>query len=73
MATTSLKSQDQEDPRMLVARLRNCISALAINNVLIFDTTIMFTYEASLKFEVSNLCAGCDCDCLVAGEGIIRH
>ena len=42
-----------DDPRLAIARLRNCISALALNNIMIFDTTIQYTYEASLKFEVS--------------------
>lgn len=50
----TLESKEQ---RKVIARLRNCISALAQNNILIFDTTIQYTYEASLKFGVKELLA----------------
>ena len=40
------------ETRETIARLRNCIVALARNKVLLFDTTIQYTYDASLKYEV---------------------
>lgn len=45
-------SQSKEQ-RNVIARLKNCITALAQNRIMIFDTTIQYTYEASLKFEVT--------------------
>ena len=35
-----------------MGRLRNCIVALAEQKVLLYDTSIQYTYDASLKFEV---------------------
>lgn len=35
-----------------MGRLRNCIVALAEQKVLLYDTTIQYTYDASLKYEV---------------------
>ncbi len=49
-------NQSTSDQRRVIARLRNCISALAQNRIMIFDTTIQYTYEASLKFEVAIIC-----------------
>ena len=40
------------ETRETIARLRNCIVALAQVKVLLFDTTIQYTYDASLKYEV---------------------
>jgi exosome complex component RRP4 len=40
------------EERQTVARLRNCISALSSNKVPLFDTTIQYTYDASLRYEV---------------------
>lgn len=40
------------ETRETIARLRNCIVALAQEKVLLFDTTIQYTYDASLKYEV---------------------
>ena len=34
-----------------MARLRNCVLALANHNMLLFDTSIMYAYEESQKFE----------------------
>lgn len=48
-------SVESREQRKIVARLRNCITALARNDIMIFDTTIQYTYEASLKFEVRDL------------------
>ena len=39
--------------REVIARLRNCVLALAEHKMLLFDTSILYAYEASLKFPVS--------------------
>lgn len=44
-----------KDERQAIARLRNCILALANQKIMLFDTTIQYTYEASLKYEVKEL------------------
>ena len=44
------------ETRETIARLRNCIVALAREKVLLFDTTIQYTYDASLKYEVGVCC-----------------
>lgn len=53
---SSAGSQDthstSREEREVIARLRNCIKALAQNQVMIYDTTLQYTYEASLKFQV---------------------
>lgn len=51
-STSPLVVSESKEQRKIIARLRNCISALAQNKVMIFDTTIQYTYEASLKFKV---------------------
>lgn len=40
------------EERETIARLRNCILALVQQKVMLFDTTIQYTYDASLKYEV---------------------
>lgn len=44
----TVKIEDRET----IARLRNCVLALAQQRVLLFDTTVQYTYEASLKYQV---------------------
>ncbi|XP_074653966.1 exosome complex component RRP4-like [Tubulanus polymorphus] len=41
--------------REVMARLRNCILALAANRMMLFDTIILYTYEASLAFPSKDL------------------
>lgn len=41
------------EEREIIARLRNCILALAQQSILLFDTTVQYTYESSLKYQVS--------------------
>eukprot|EP00112_Aurelia_sp_Birch-Aquarium-sp1_P021747 Seg593.5 transcript_id=Seg593.5/GoldUCD/mRNA.D3Y31 product="Exosome complex component RRP4" pseudo=true protein_id=Seg593.5/GoldUCD/D3Y31 len=41
--------------RQVIARLQNCISCLAEHRVLLYDTTILYAYEASLRFKVKDL------------------
>lgn len=40
--------------REVIARLRNCILALAASKMLLFDTSIFYAYEESLKYQVNN-------------------
>lgn len=43
-----------EDRETLV-RLKNCILALAAQNVMLFDTCILYCYESSMRYSVSEL------------------
>ena len=38
-----------------MARLRNCVLALASNGVLLWDTTLSHAYEASAKYSLQEL------------------
>jgi len=55
----SLKSSERKEEaisiteREIIARLRNCISCLADHRILLYDTSILHAYEASLRFQVS--------------------
>uniref|UniRef100_A0A915IXD4 Ribosomal RNA-processing protein 4 n=1 Tax=Romanomermis culicivorax TaxID=13658 RepID=A0A915IXD4_ROMCU len=42
-----------KEDREIVVRLRNCILLLAQYCIMIFDTTILYAYDASLSYEVS--------------------
>lgn len=39
----------------MIARLANCIKALARNFIPLSDTTILFAYEVSMSHEISAL------------------
>lgn len=41
--------------REVIARLRNCILALAASKMLLFDSSIIYAFEASQKYKVSEL------------------
>lgn len=41
--------------RETIARIRNCILALAQSKMLLYDTSILYAYEESLKYEVADL------------------
>ncbi|XP_060551302.1 exosome complex component RRP4-like [Ruditapes philippinarum] len=41
--------------REVVARLGNCVQALADHKMMLFDTSILYTYEASLKFPIKDI------------------
>ena len=43
------------EDREIMGRLRNCIVALAEHKVLLYDTSIQYTYDASLKYEVHKI------------------
>ena len=39
--------------REVIARLRNCVKVMAEQHLMLYDTSILYTYEASEKFPVS--------------------
>eukprot|EP00794_Sanderia_malayensis_P016065 gene16065-17688_t len=41
--------------RQVIARLRNCITCLAGQRILLYDTSILYAYEASLKYNVKDI------------------
>lgn len=41
--------------RETIARLRNCILALAQSKMLLYDTSILYAFEESLKYEIADL------------------
>lgn len=41
--------------REVIARIRNCILALAQSKIMLYDTSIMYAYEESLKYEPKEL------------------
>lgn len=45
-----LQPVSQED-RESMARVRNCIYALVASKIMLYDTSILFAYEESLKYE----------------------
>eukprot|EP00730_Choanoeca_flexa_P014341 TRINITY_DN6239_c0_g1_i2.p1 TRINITY_DN6239_c0_g1~~TRINITY_DN6239_c0_g1_i2.p1 ORF type:complete len:293 (+),score=50.28 TRINITY_DN6239_c0_g1_i2:140-1018(+) len=56
--TTQAQQQTTElssDMRLKIARVHNCIAALAKRSLSIFDSSIIFTYEDSEPYEVAEL------------------
>ncbi|XP_070532137.1 exosome complex component RRP4-like [Ptychodera flava] len=45
----------QLQDREVIARLRNCLVGLAENKMLLYDTSILYTYEASMKYQINEL------------------
>ncbi|XP_031568847.1 exosome complex component RRP4-like [Actinia tenebrosa] len=41
--------------RDTIARLRNCVVALSEESILLFDTSLMYAYEESMKYSVKDL------------------
>lgn len=41
--------------RQVIARLKNCIEMLARHGVQLYDTSVTYAYEASLKYDVKDL------------------
>lgn len=41
--------------RETIGRLRNCILALAQSKILLYDTSIIYAFEESLKYDVPEL------------------
>lgn len=38
-----------------IARVRNCIAALAARGISIYDSSIIYAYDASLRYAVADL------------------
>lgn len=47
--------QIQDSDREIIARLRNCVVTLTDHGVMLFNTSLQYAYDASLKHSVSNL------------------
>ena len=41
--------------RVAVSRLRNCVTSLAAADVMLWDTSLTYAYEASLKFQPQDM------------------
>ncbi|KAI8497781.1 Exosome complex component RRP4 [Branchiostoma belcheri] len=41
--------------REVIARLRNCILALATHKLMLYDTSVLYAYEASRQYQVKDL------------------
>ncbi|XP_065917212.1 exosome complex component RRP4-like [Dysidea avara] len=54
-STTMEEQLVAREDREIMGRLRNCIVALAEQKVLLYDTSIQYTYDTSLKYEVKEL------------------
>uniref|UniRef100_A0A1Q3F074 Exosome complex component RRP4 n=1 Tax=Culex tarsalis TaxID=7177 RepID=A0A1Q3F074_CULTA len=53
--TQNLDEAVSKQDREVISRLRNCILALAHCKMLLYDTSILYAYEESLKYEVHEL------------------
>jgi len=51
----NLEEVVSRETRETMARVRNCILALAQSYMMLFDTSIVFAYEESLKYSVADL------------------
>ncbi|KAK3088066.1 hypothetical protein FSP39_014208 [Pinctada imbricata] len=45
----------QRSDREVISRLRNCVLALAEHKMQLYDTSVLYTYEASLNFAVKDI------------------
>ncbi|KAK6636815.1 Exosome complex component RRP4 [Polyplax serrata] len=55
--TQDLQLKVSKSDRIVLGRLRNCILALANSKISLYDTSIMYAYEESQKYTVSELLA----------------
>lgn len=53
--------------REVISRLRNCVVALVTEKLMLFDTSILYCYEASLPHQVQSQCCSWVPCC---GEGV---
>ena len=55
----SVRTKEHENitisDRKVIARLKNCIQALANYGVQLYDTSVTYAYDASLKYEEKEL------------------
>lgn len=52
--TTNLEPVPLSD-REVISRLRNCIMALVTHKMMLFDTSILYCYEASLPHQIKDI------------------
>ncbi|XP_064649188.1 exosome complex component RRP4-like [Lineus longissimus] len=52
--TQSMQPVQRVD-REVIARLRNCVVAMANNRMMLFDTSVLYTFEASQKYAIKEL------------------
>lgn len=50
---TNCSQEVAKADREVIARLKNCILALASFKMLLYDTSIIYAYEESMKYTVS--------------------
>ncbi|KAL0276290.1 UNVERIFIED_CONTAM: hypothetical protein PYX00_003889 [Menopon gallinae] len=55
--TQNLQQPVSKSDRIVLARLRNCILALANSKLSLYDSSILYAYEESQKYSVSELLA----------------
>lgn len=53
--TQNLDEVVPKTDREVIARLRNCILALAQSKMMLYDTSILYAFEESMKYEVHEL------------------
>lgn len=53
--TQNLQSQVSKGDRIVIGRLRNCVLALANSKMSLYDSSILYAYEESQKYTVSEL------------------
>lgn len=53
--TQNLKEVIPKADREVIVRLRNCILALSTCKIILYDTSIWYAYEQSMKYEVHEL------------------
>nr|XP_002126379.1 exosome complex component RRP4 [Ciona intestinalis] len=53
------------EDREIICRLRNCIKCLAKRSVVLYDTSILYAYEASMSYKVKQLLDDEVCDEIV--------
>ncbi|XP_043093341.1 exosome complex component RRP4 isoform X1 [Puntigrus tetrazona] len=51
---TSMEAVSLSD-REVISRLRNCLLALAAHKVLLYDTSVLYCYEASLSHQIKDI------------------
>lgn len=53
--TQNLEEAVPRGDREVIARLRNCILALAQSKTMLYDTSILYAFEESMKYEVHEI------------------
>ncbi|XP_069697991.1 exosome complex component RRP4 isoform X1 [Periplaneta americana] len=53
--TQNLEEAVPRSDREVIARLRNCILALSNCKMMLYDTSILYAYEESMKYEIAEL------------------